>query len=184
MKLQPLLPIPQNFILHAFVFTHYLSSPRSCGELILLPIRVLGLFDQSKLMRLDEKFRQGFIGSSIVAGGSKDKQLTPLLTHDVGWADPSNGMWVRAGLGSGQRGDLGGVPTHLVLCTGCIDFYFSLCSSEVAVRFLVFLYLIFHKSPNWACIQLFLVPYSVFVFSCWRRQQRVLDPSLYQSDWS
>ena len=92
-------------------------------------------------------------------------------------------MWVGVGLGSGQRGDLGGVPTHLVvLSIGCIDFYFSLCSSEVAVGFLVFLYLVVHKSPNWACIQLFLVPYSFFVFYCWRRQQRVSDPSLCQSD--
>ena len=37
--------------------------------------------------------------------------------------------------------------------------------------FLVFLYLVVHNLPQMcACTQLFLVPYSFFVFSCWRRR--------------
>ena len=39
-------------------------------------------------------------------------------------------------------------------------------SSEVEVGFLVFLYLVWFAPTAWACAELFLVPYSFFVFCC------------------
>ena len=43
---------------------------------------------------------------------------------------------------------------------------FAPSSSKVAVRFLVSLYLLSRIGPNCTCIQLFLAPYSFFVFCC------------------
>ena len=68
---------------------------------------------------------------------------------------------------------------------------FAPSSSKVAVRFLVSLYLLSRIGPQCTCIQLFLAPYSFFVFCCSRKgvpsavitapQQKVPGPSLSHS---
>ena len=45
---------------------------------LLLPILVLGLFNQQKLMRPNENFRQGFNGAHATAQGSESKKQVPL----------------------------------------------------------------------------------------------------------
>ena len=64
------------------------------------------------------------------------------------------------------------------MCRGCVQYpAFAPDTSKVAAGFLVwvffffffFLYLVVQNLPNCSCIQLFLVPYSFFLFCCLRK---------------
>ena len=102
-----------------------------------------------------------------------------------------------------QRGDLGVLPTPLVMQRGDAEgliaegmnntllllptpvFFLLQVLREWQMGFLVGLYLLSRICPNYTCMQLFLAPYSFFAF-CWGRfvevqalhhlQQRVRDP--------
>ena len=75
--------------------------------------------------------------------------------------------------GSSQRGGLGGLLNPLVgLSAGSMHrtLFFLSSLQKWQLRFLVFLYLLSRICPNCqGFMQLFLVPYSYFVFYCWRR---------------
>ena len=67
---------------------------------------------------------------------------------------------------------LGGLPTPLVvMCAGGVLSALLLLQAlhKWKLGFLVFLYLTVHNLPQLLYTQLFLVPYSFFVFRCWRR---------------
>ena len=73
---------------------------------------------------------------------------------------------VRVGVvqGSVQRGGLGGLPTpHGPVCRAHARYpAFAPGSSEVAAGFFIFLYLVVHNLPHWACEQLVLILCSSF----------------------
>lgn len=75
----------------------------------------------------------------------------------------------------------------IALCFCFQQLVFDPGSSEVAVEFFPHLLVSFGSriSPNYACTQLFSVPYSFFAFCCWRIgvsrcKQRVSGPNLSQ----
>ena len=93
---------------------------------------------------------------------------------------------------SGLRAGLGGLPTPLVvLCAGVMP---NTCSSpftsEAKIHFCLFCISLFITAWAAQCLQIFLVCYSFFVFSCSRRylfrcqvqafQYRVSGPCLSQ----
>ena len=90
-------------------------------------------------------------------------------------------------------------PLGSVVCRGRVQYpAFAPGTSKVAAGFLVwvflflfFSYLVVQNLPNCTCMQLFLVPYSFFLFCCLRRclsrykhyckRSYVLGPSLSQN---
>ena len=123
--------------------------------------------------RPDEKFRQGFTGARAVAGGTKTSNRFPCSLPDGGRAGSLNGVrlgldwWVR------PEGWLRGAAPCLHL-RGAVcrdrarDPAFAPGTLEVAVGFWPFGAL-FVICPNCPRVRLFLVPYSFFVFCCWKR---------------
>ena len=65
--------------------------------------------------RPDTKFRQGFIGTSVAAGGSENKLNVPLLLPCSGVSSFLIGVRIGAGPSSRRRAGLGGVPTPSVV---------------------------------------------------------------------
>ena len=119
--------------------------------------------------RPDEELRQGFIGSQE-GEKTSNRFLCSLPRQRVsvflkwaewglgGWLWPEEGLrWSAHLLGGAAYRVHGQYPA------------FALDTSEVAVELGSFCILLFIICPNFACIQLFLFPYSFFAFCCWRR---------------
>ena len=112
-----------------------------------------------------EKFRPNFIGARV-AGGSKNKRQMPMLIIWGGWAGSLNGM--RAGSDKWVRWK--GWSAHPLGGTACSRDHVLLLRAPQKWQLVCgfFLYLV-HNCPDRPWVQLFLVPYSFFVFCCRRR---------------
>lgn len=165
-----------------------------------IPTRVFGL---SQSIEIDctqgKEFRQSVTGAPLLAsGGSKTSNGWPCSLPKVGKPSLLTGMmgqvcWGPAGgvarvlcpaFVGFSRGGLS-LPTPGFLLPALqkwqLDVFFCLCTFWSRI------------CPNCACTGLFLVPCSLFVFCCWRRdvsganfaalQLRVPGPSLSQWHW-
>lgn len=99
--------------------------------------------------RPDTKFRQGFIGTSVAAGGSENKLNVPLL---LPWGS-KDGTWSLLGVGPQVRPGAcwGGLLIALVAhCTGvtCSTLLLLLPPQKWQLGFSSFLYLLVHNFPH------------------------------------
>ena len=141
---------------------------------------ILGLLNQQKLIRGQPR-NSGKALLGPLLQQEEWKQATGSLAHSPahslrrGRLVPYRGWGEGRVQESGQRSGLGGLPTPLVVVLqgACIVPAFALSSSEVAVgllRFWGFFYILLPIVCSiFSCTQLFLVPYSFFVFCCSRR---------------
>lgn len=117
--------------------------------------------------RPDEEFRQGSPRTHTAARGLKAGNSCPCPFSEEGWVVPLVGEGGSKLVGWGLRGGLGGLPIPLVvLCAGIIPCF---CSQHLGKWLLVltFFYLLVRHFPDCACVQLFLVPYSLVEFCCY-----------------
>ena len=148
----------------------------------MLLTRVLGLPQSIEIdQRPGKKFRRGFIGAPAAAGGRENKPQVPLPAHSLSGAS----LFLIWGEGRGvSRGRAGGMAQVFcpplrwccvqgacaVPCFCSRHRVFAPGSSKVAVGiFGLFVTFGSRICPNCACTQLFLVPYSFFVF-CYSRR--------------
>ena len=156
-------------------------------RITLLPSRVLGLLNQQKLIRgQTRKSRQGFIGAPAAAG-KQNKQQVPLLAHFPRRSELAG--FLRDEGRDGSRGHARRVvqvvcpplwwccvqvgKTVPCFCCPCFRsgswegiLFFVLSQLGFFQSFCIFLSI---TCPKCSCTQLFLVPYSFFVFCPWRR---------------
>lgn len=136
---------------------------------------------------------QGFTGAPATAGDSENKQYIPLLAHSLrGGAGSLYGMrdWFRS-----QTGEVLRWFAHLIGSVVCRVHVYSMLllfltpafaptSSELAVEFPVFLYIVVHKLPQLDMHTVFLVSYNFFIFCCSVSQVQALQPRVPGSSLS
>lgn len=135
---------------------------------------------------------QGFTGAPGIAGESENEQYIPLLAHSL-----RRGEGSLYGMGARFRRQTGEVLrwfAHLIGSVVCRVHVYSMLvfltpafaptSSELAVEFPVFLYIVVHKLPQLDMYTVFLVSYNFFIFCCLVSQVQALQPRVPGSSLS
>ena len=144
------------------------ASPALAGRFVSTAAREIQSIEADQ--RPEQKFRQAFTGAPAIAGSRENKQQIPLPAPRGGWAGSFYG--VRIGVKPGTMLSARGMHSTLLLLP-MVFFAPTLQKWQLGVLvfffFLVISCLLYRICPNFTHTQLFLVPYSFFVFYCLSR---------------